>query len=224
MKKNVLIVEDEIMIANVIQMHLENAGYNCVGIAVDFNEAIEILNQEKIDIALLDVNISGDKKGTTLANYIHHTYNLPYIFLTAYSDKKTIEEIKSSLPYGYLKKPIEKDNLLVAVELAINNFTQKQLEKIKLKIGKETYFFQANELLYIEADHVYVHLVMQQAKNLLLRISLTNILELIPAHVLKQINRSQAVNPFHIQKISGDKIYINNEIFKISSLYKGNFE
>ena len=94
MKGHILIVEDEILIANVIQMHIENAGYACAGIAIDYEEAIEILEKGEVDMALLDVNISGSKKGTDLAHYINATYNIPIVFLTAYSDQKTIEEIK----------------------------------------------------------------------------------------------------------------------------------
>ncbi len=150
MKTNVLIVEDEVMIANVIQMYVESADYVCVGIAIDYEEALEILEQGNVDIALLDVNISGTQKGTELAHYINAHYHIPIVFLTAYSDRKTIEEIKNTLPFGYLKKPIEKDNLLVLMEIAINNFTKKQQttnEKITLKIGKETYQFSGQELI-----------------------------------------------------------------------------
>ncbi|MFN0203841.1 MAG: response regulator [Bacteroidia bacterium] len=224
MKGQILIVEDEVLIANVIQIHIENAGYECAGIAIDYEEAIEILEKKEVNMALLDVNISGSKKGTDLAHYINAAYNIPIVFLTAYSDQKTIEEIKTTLPFGYLKKPIDKDNLLIAIEIAINNFSLKQLEKVKLRIGKDMYFFTANELLYAEADHVYVTLVMTTGKNLLLRTSLAHLLEILPQHLLKQINRSQAINPHHIDKIKGDKVSIAKETFKISPLFRPNFE
>lgn len=224
MKTRVLIVEDEVMIANVIQLHIESANYICAGIAIDYEEAIEILAQEDVDIALLDVNISGSLKGTDVAHHINATYNIPIVFLTAYADRKTIEEIKATLPFGYLKKPIEKETLLIALELALNNFTQKQLQQVTLKIGKETYLFPAHELLYAEADHVYVSLIMTTGKNLLVRCSLTTLLELLPPYLLKQINRSQAINPHHLEKISGDKAFVAQQPFKISPLFRANFD
>lgn len=133
MKGRVLIVEDEVLIVNMIEMYIEGDGYECVGIAIDYEEAVEMLEKEKVGIALLDVNISGSKKGTDLAHYINATYRIPIVFLTAYSDRKTIEEIKNTLPFAYLKKPVDKDNLLITMEIAMNNFAQKQPEQVKLK-------------------------------------------------------------------------------------------
>lgn len=65
---------------------------------------------------------------------------------------------------------------------------------------------------------------MKTHKNLLLRTSLTHLIDLLPKYLLKQINRSQAINPHHIDKIHGDKITIEKETFKISPLFRPNFE
>ena len=223
MKARILIVEDEVMIANVIQLHIESAGYACAGIAIDYEEAIEILGQGGVDIALLDVNISGNQKGTEIADYINKTYKIPILYLTAYSDRQTIEDIKATLPFCYLKKPIDKDNLLITIELALNNFTKQNPAQVTLKIGKETYIFKAEELLYAEADHIYVSLVMTTGKNFLVRSSLTALLESLPTNLLKQINRSQALNPTYIERISGNKAFLVQQTFKISPLFKDNF-
>ncbi len=223
MKTHILIVEDEVMIANIIQLHIESAGYVCAGIAIDYEEAIEILEQGKVNMALLDVNISGNEKGTDIGDYINLTYKIPFLYLTAYSDRQTIEDIKNTLPYGYLKKPIDKDNLLITIELAMNSFAQQNPVQITLKVGRDTYLFRADELLYAEADHIYVSLVMTTGKNLLVRSSLTALLELLPANLLKQINRSQAINPQHLERISGDKVFLIQQSFKISPLFRDNF-
>jgi DNA-binding LytR/AlgR family response regulator len=223
MKARILIVEDEVMVAKVIQLHIENAGYICAGIAIDYEEALEILGQGEVDMALLDVNISGDQRGTEIADFINMTYKVPILYLTAYTDRQTIDEIKATNPYGYLKKPVDKDTLLITIELALDSFAKQKSEQVMLKIGKDTYQFPAHELLYAEADHIYVSLVMTTGKNFLLRSSLTAILASLPPNLLKQINRSQAINPKYIERISGNKAFLVQQPFKISPLFKDNF-
>lgn len=85
-KIKVLIVEDEVIIADNIRDTLKNLDYNVFEPAINFTEAIETIKSEKPDIAILDVQLSDKKTGIDLAKVISEQYNFPFIFLTSNSD------------------------------------------------------------------------------------------------------------------------------------------
>ena len=223
MKINILIVEDEIIIANLLLYHLEQAGHSCVGIAVDYNEAILILDSNKIDLVLLDINLSGNKNGIDLGLVLYNFYKIPIIYISSYSDKQTIDELKNTYPEGYFIKPINHENLLIKIELMFHKNEIIDLTNYKIQIGKDFFFININELIFIKADHVYVELEFINDK-LLFRTSLKSILELLPSSLFLQANRSIAINHKFIVKVSNNTVYTKKQEFNITLAYKYNFD
>lgn len=80
----VLIVEDEPIIAIDMTNMLIKMGYDVIGDAANFNDAIEILNEVKPDIILLDINLKGEKDGIDLAEEINANYQIPFIYTTSF--------------------------------------------------------------------------------------------------------------------------------------------
>jgi DNA-binding LytR/AlgR family response regulator len=219
----VLIVEDEILIASYTKQCIINHGYLCVGIAISYANAIDFLERNEVDVVLLDVNISGDKSGIDLATLINEKYNIPFIYLTSYSDPKTIESLKETFPAAYLSKPINKTMLTTALDILWANKKRKENNYFKFSIGNTHYTIDLDELLLVKSDHVYVELIFK-TKKIILRSSLKNMANLLPAGTMKQVNRSTLVNPLFIKKIKGTQIEIGNEILKISKIFKAEFE
>lgn len=122
-KIKVLIVEDEPLIAEGIKMHLANTNFNVVGMAYDDEEAMYLLQTKKLDIAILDVNLESVKDGIQIAEYINKSYPMPFIYLTSYSDKGTMDRAKHTSPAGFIVKPFNKKTLLATLEIAVSNFT-----------------------------------------------------------------------------------------------------
>ena len=118
----VLIVEDEPAIAQDIEITLEDAGYEVVGIAGSSSKALDLLHSRKPDIALLDISIKGDRNGIELAHLINENYKIPFVFLTSFSDRDTIEKVKETFPYGYIVKPFKDSDLAPALEVALMRF------------------------------------------------------------------------------------------------------
>ena len=119
-----LIVEDEFLTADNIKEYLIDLGHVVKGIARDAEEAIKLLGTYKIDMAILDLNIQGVRDGIWLASYIREHYQIPFIFLTAYSDEWTVKSAVETKPFGYLVKPFTKMNLYTTLEVARENFIQ----------------------------------------------------------------------------------------------------
>lgn len=120
-KLRILIVEDEPLIAENISMYLDNNDFEVSGIAYDSAEANEQLQNNTPDAAILDVNLESEEDGIDIANRINQKYQLPFLFLTSYSDKQTLQRAKTVNPSGYIVKPFNEKTLLASLEIAISN-------------------------------------------------------------------------------------------------------
>ncbi len=125
----ILIVDDDILIAESNKILLKREGYGIAGIACDGRTAIDSAIEKNPDLVLMDINLNSEIDGITAAEEIQKVADVPIIFLTAYSDPATIDRAKRVGPFGYLIKPFEKRELLVAIETTLY---KHQFEK-KLK-------------------------------------------------------------------------------------------
>lgn len=126
----VLIVEDEPLIAENLAMYLNNSDFEVVAMAFDYEEALKALEATRPDIALLDINLESEKDGVDLAHHIRKQYQIPFIFLSSYSDKPTIDRVKETEPSGYLVKPFNESSLLTTLEISISNFHRQRNEHV----------------------------------------------------------------------------------------------
>lgn len=222
-KKNILIVEDEVLIASQIEMFLELNNYNCVGIAVDYTGAIELLERNPVDLILLDVKINGSKGGIDIAKHINKTLGLPFLFLTSYNDKDTLHELKSLNPVGYINKPINDATLLTNIDLYFNSTKRYTQHIVSIQSGTKTYNINCTDLQYVESEHVYLNLIFTNHKQTI-RLSLSKFLQQLPNSELIQINRSSAINPNIINLIGKSTLKIKDKVFKISEKHKSNLK
>lgn len=113
------IVEDEMIIADTICLALQNLNYDYCKPANSFEKAIQMIESEKPDIVLLDINLNARLDGIDLGHHINANYAIPIIYLTANSDKATIERCKETLPNAFLIKPFSNEELFSAIEIAM---------------------------------------------------------------------------------------------------------
>ena len=124
----IMIVEDEIIVAKDIQRILKKLGYEAFDPFVQGKKALDAIEKLNPDLILLDINLKGsDMDGIQVAEQVHQNYQIPVIFLTAFSDKATLERAKLTEPYGYIIKPFEEDDIRTAIEIAYYKYT-KDLE------------------------------------------------------------------------------------------------
>ncbi|NND94604.1 MAG: response regulator transcription factor [Flavobacteriales bacterium] len=121
-KVEVLIVEDEPLVAEDIAGHLESLDFTVSAIAHSGEEALEFLSDNEPDVALLDITLAGDIDGIEVAHYINKNNRIPFIFLTSHADRGTIEMVKETRPGGYLVKPFDENDLLTSIEMALSNY------------------------------------------------------------------------------------------------------
>lgn len=121
----ILIVEDEPIIAEDIAHILNKNEYVVSTICYTKEEAIFELEKNTPEMVLLDIHLSKLYDGIDIANLIHEKYHIPFIFITSYSDKQTIEKAKHTEPSSYIIKPFTEANICSAIEIAFFNFTQR---------------------------------------------------------------------------------------------------
>lgn len=126
METKVLIVEDDAIIAKDISSLLQSEGYTVVGVAHDGLEALDMLASRQPDFVLLDIYLGTGMSGIEVAEIIQTNYQLPFIFLTSFSDKETLAAAAEQGPYGYLVKPFQDRTLLSTISLALSNFQRTQ--------------------------------------------------------------------------------------------------
>ena len=120
MKRKLLIVEDEPIVALDLHEEVEQLGFEVVGIAESAEHAMAIAEIYRPDLALMDINILGCMDGIQTAKLLRCTYRIPSVFLTSYSDEATMQRAVQDLTYGYLTKPYQSHQLKAAFMVAMH--------------------------------------------------------------------------------------------------------
>ncbi|MBI4445759.1 MAG: response regulator [Acidobacteria bacterium] len=114
----ILIVEDEALIAKELQDRLTRLGFETVAVADSADKAIQAVEQNRPNLVLMDIRLKGPRDGIETAGYIRQHLHIPVVYLTAHSDEATLKRAKDTAPFGYVLKPFQERELLVAIEMA----------------------------------------------------------------------------------------------------------
>jgi DNA-binding LytR/AlgR family response regulator len=226
-----LIVEDELLIAEDLRMQLTKLGYYVVGMAVSYMEAIELIMEDLPDLVLLDINIKGDKDGIELGHFLHHEVEIPFIYLTSHSDSNTLARAKETQPDAYLLKPYKKEGLYTAIEIALSNATKRSrheaLESLNEKepegeelilkdclfVKKDHSFIKVklSEIKYLNSEGNYMTIFVDRENKYLIRSTIKNMLEYIPNDVFFQTHKSYLVNLNFLEQIGPMSVTVSGQ-------------
>jgi two-component system, response regulator PdtaR len=130
--EKILVVEDDSIISLTIQGRLKTFGYDVVGKATTGEDAIKKVKELQPDLVLMDIHLKGPMDGIQAAETIYGFYNIPVIYLTAFSDEKTLERAQKTSPFGYIVKPFSDDSLRTTIKMALLKVkTEKEKEWIR---------------------------------------------------------------------------------------------
>lgn len=133
-KKNIMIVEDEALVALKIKNDLLKMGHIVIGIYASGEDALASIGQSAPDLVLMDIQLQGKISGIETADIFLKEHDIPVIFLTAHSDEDTIRKAMATAPYGYLLKPVENQELHVTIEVALH---KHRIDKEKDQLARE---------------------------------------------------------------------------------------
>jgi CheY-like chemotaxis protein len=137
MDAKILVVEDERITAEDIKRSLEKAGYNVPAIVSTGEDAVKFSEKYKPDLVLMDIVLEGNIDGIEAAETIRTQFDIPVIYLTAYSDKSTVERAKTTHPsafilkepFGFLHKPFEENELYTAIDILLSRKYEEKILK-----------------------------------------------------------------------------------------------
>lgn len=220
----VLIVEDELIIAEALADMLRKVGYEVTDMVMSAEDALAAIESNMPDMILLDIRIKGEHNGIWLGGKIKRNYQIPFVYLTSHGDRRTVEEAIQTQPAGYILKPIEKEGLYATIETALYNHslqfpnksddTNKPIFSIKDALFiKDEYLLvkmKFEDLLYIKAQGNYVELHTSKKKNLVKQ-TLKELISILPQDHYMQIHRSYVVNLHKVDTIGFSQISIGDQ-------------
>lgn len=116
--ETILVIEDNTIIAAHLQRILNGFGYKVPHTVTTGEAAIQLVNEAKPDLALIDIQLAGKMDGIEVAQYLKNNFDIPIIFLTAFAEEERLEQAKTTEPYGYLVKPVQERELYATIEMA----------------------------------------------------------------------------------------------------------
>src|SRR3990172_4903850 len=146
----IMVVEDESIISKDIQQTLKALGYGIAAVAFSGKEAIRKAEETRPDLILMDIVLKGDLDGIETAGQIHTGSDVPIIYLTAYTDEKTLQRAKITEPCGYILKPFQERELYTSIEMALykHRIEKTSREELERKVRERTgELVKANETL-----------------------------------------------------------------------------
>jgi len=250
-KINILIVEDEGLVAMELEENLLRDGYDVVDITDNCDDACEAHRRHNIDLILLDINIKGRYDGIETAARLMEIREVPFIYLTAFTDASTIDRAKKTFPAAYLSKPYQVTNLTIAIEMALHNFAFRKAPEPKMHVVdreekkektpadnkesilafnnsifvKQNYKFikiNIHDIFYLEADSNYTYIYTVENKYAI-RHSLQNVMDKLMLDNFVRTHRSYAVNINHLTTFNDSFISIGKYEIPLGRNYKEAF-
>lgn len=190
---NILLIEDEWIIASDIKSSLALGDYAIVQITKNYVEAKLHFIQNHYDLIISDVKLNDVKDGIEIIAEFNKIKSIPVVYLTAFSDSETINRIEKTQPYAYLLKPYNINQLKTTINLTLQNFyknnensiyDKENLSKIKLltQREKEVLITLSSGKLskeIAETLNISVNTVEQHKKNIKKKLELTTVGELV---------------------------------------------
>lgn len=215
----ILIVDDEVLIAETLKDYLQKLGYKQIKMTHSKKETFELLSFWKPHVALLDIRMEELYDGLEIGEQFKSEYKIPFMYVTAHSDMEMTQRILKSKPDGYITKPIRINELMVNLGMVIQRFHEVQNEVlIEFKNGYDLERIHLSDLKYIKAEGNYVEIYLQSRK-LLVRNTLEAILQEMNNELIVRIHRSFAINTQKIKKRSTLEVDLGDIQLPISRSY-----
>ena len=118
-RTRILVVEDETIVALDVKQRLMDLGYEVTGVAERGDQALELVAATCPNLVLMDIRLKGEMDGIAAAEAIRRRWRIPVIYLTAFSEERTLQRAKVTEPFGYIIKPFEDREIQWAIEMAL---------------------------------------------------------------------------------------------------------
>jgi DNA-binding LytR/AlgR family response regulator len=240
-----LIAEDDVVIAQNLSLSLESMGYEVCQAVSSGEELLLKVHQHQPDLIILDITLDGKLDGIETAALLAKATRLPFIFMTAFSDKETIDRAKQTNPHAYLVKPFDARTLQSSIELAIHNAGTRQLQPengavsaapvqiadaveadnfllhdaLFVKVRNRLEKVMLGDIVWAEAQDIYCNIKTRTHLHLVSQ-SLKNLEQRLPANQFMRVHRSYIVQLTAIEAIEDNNILIGGKHIPIGNTHR----
>jgi two-component system, LytTR family, response regulator LytT len=236
---NILVVEDESIVAKDIQVCLRKLGYDVVGIVSSGEEAVLKAEEFDLDLVMMDIMLKGEMSGIEAADIIRKKKSIPVIFLTAYTDRNTVDKAKETEPYGYIIKPFKEIDIQTAIEIALYkhgremevkkerdmyySMVEKQdsVDMMFVKANQRLVKIKYSEIYFIEALKDYV-VINTMERRYTIHSTMKDIESKMPEKDFIRVHRSFIIRLDKIKEIDHSNVVLENDkkIVPVGGSYK----
>lgn len=217
MKSRVLIVEDEVLVAEDIAEYLRSSGYEVNGIATSVRECMDQLKQQQTDVVLLDIRLKGEPDGVDAARMIHNHWQLPVIYLTANNDDKTLQRAIATQPASFISKPFNLQDIKAAIEIAC---TSHHSSSVFVKDNSGHKRIESSNILYLEADGSYTIIYTKQHGRFTQSTNLQRTAAQLDNNSFMRVHRSFVINKNFVESMDSQSLIIHGKHIPVSRQYK----
>lgn len=215
----ILIVEDEPIIVATIETALKKQGYDVVGEADSYEEAVLEIQQKNPELILLDIQLEGDRDGIDLAKSLDDQ-KIPYLFLTSQTDPSTIDRIKNVKPLGFIAKPFTEAGLRSNIELAWHKLLQQTpVPPLMLRANGRTHKIPQEDILYLKAYDNYCYVATRTEMHLT-PITLKKVASQLDPKLFAKAHRSYVVNLNQVSSVGQNSLFLGDVEIPLSSSRK----
>lgn len=238
-----LIAEDDVVIAQNLSLSLESMGYEVCQVVSSGEELLLQVHQHQPDLIILDITLEGKLDGIETAALLSKATKVPFIFMTAFSDKETIDRAKQTNPHAYLVKPFDARTLQSSIELAIHNAGTRQLQPAQastiptqptdtveadnfllhdalfVKVRNRLEKVMLEDIVWAEAQDIYCNIKTRTHLHLVSQ-SLKNLEQRLPTNKFMRVHRSYIVQLTAIEAIEDNNILIGGKQIPIGNTHR----
>ncbi len=203
----ILIIEDEVLIAEHIKDYLVGFGFSQIFLAHTKKQAIQMIDHVSPDLILLDLHLQQPKDGLEIANKIDEKGEPPYIFITANADMLIIQEAIHTRASSYITKPVKKADLFASIQIALKPTVKPETSFLLIKENNTNLKLDFDEILYIEGNSNYIN-IFTKTQKVVTRQSLEWAELKLPENLFMRIHRSYIVNIRAVQRTNSKSVFI----------------
>lgn len=216
----VLICEDEVLIAEHLKTIVESLGHEVVGVAHNITDSFLLLEHNNPDLALLDIRMEDRLDGITLGKHIEQNHQFPFLFISASTDRITVDKALEVSPAGYVTKPFTEIDVYSAMQIAASKRISETDENyLIIKDGYKDIKLPQCEILFLKSDNIYVEVITRQ-KKFLIRNSLEKLASELDSEIFLKCHRSYVVNLKWVDELETKSLKIKDHIIPISRQFQ----
>ena len=220
--KKIFIVEDVALDRMMLEIELKKNRFIVSGIAINAKEALQVIIRVLPDLVLINIHLIGERNGLWLGKELNKLEKqISFIYITAYQYHYTTKEILETNPVGFIPKPMNTIQLIIAIHVALKIPNEKTNTIIKLNNGKKILNIPLDEITHLQSEGNYVS-IFTENHHFLIRNKLNKVMDCFPEGKLIRIHLRTAINSEKSFQLYKNEIVLGDKRLSISNTYRDN--